>query len=176
MSRAIFVFSLVFLFLVPAAKSAETSMRPGLWEVTTSSDLLWLVPHIPPDQMEGLKDLAKEYGLDMPQIQNGSAQSNTCITQEMATQKIPPGLYQSDMGCVAKSATHIGNQYRLDFECTSDQLKGKGTAQGTFVSMEKFAGQTTFNGFVQGNPVNEKADISGRWLSANCGSVKPLQQ
>lgn len=176
MSRAIFVFSLISLFAVPAAKAAETFMRPGLWEVTASSDLLWFVPQIPPDQMEGLKDLAKEYGLDMPQIQNGSAVSNTCITQEMATQKTPPGLYQSEMGCVAKSATRIGNQYRLDFECTSEQLKGKGSAEGTFDSTEKFTGQTTFNGFVQGNPVNEKADISGRWLNASCGNVKPLQQ
>jgi len=176
MFRAIFVFSLISLLAISAAKAAETSMRPGLWEITASSDLLWLVPQIPADQMEGLKGLAKEYGIDMPQIQSGAAISNTCITQEMATQKTPPGLYQSDMGCVAKGVTHIGNQYRLDFECTSEQLKGKGTAQGTFVSMDKFAGQTTFNGFVQGNPVNEKADISGRWLSASCGNVKPLQQ
>jgi len=176
MSKAIFVFSLIFLLAVPAAKAVETSMRPGLWEVTTSSDLLWFVPQIPPDQMEGLKDLAKEYGVDMPQIQNGSATSNTCITQEMASQKNPPGLYQSQMGCAAKNASHAGNKYRLDFECTSEQLKGNGTAEGTFVSMEKFTGQTRFNGFVQGNPVNEKADISGRWLNASCGNVKPLQQ
>jgi len=176
MHKPLFVFSLISLLLAPAAKSAETSMRPGLWEVTTSSDLLWFVPQIPPEHMEGLKDLAKEYGVDMPQIQNGSATTNTCITQEMATQKTPPGLYQSEMGCVAKSATYIGNKYRLDFECTSEQLKGKGSAEGTFVSMEKFAGRTMFNGFVQGNPVNEKADISGRWLNASCGNVKPLQQ
>ena len=176
MYKSLSVFALISLLLLPVAESAETQMRPGLWEVTTSSDLLWFVPQIPPDQMEGLKDLAKEYGLDMPKIQNGSAVSNTCITQEMATQKTPPGLYQSEMGCVAKSASHIGNKYRLDFECTSEQLKGKGSAEGIFVSMEKFAGQTTFNGFVQGNPVNEKADISGKWLNASCGNVKPLQQ
>lgn len=176
MYKPLFVFALISLMISPAAKSAEPNMRPGLWEVTTSSDLLWFVPQIPPDQMEGLKDLAKEYGLDMPKIENGSAVSNTCITQEMATQKTPPGLYQSEMGCVTKSATRIGNQYRLDFECASEQLKGKGAAEGTFVSMEKFAGQTTFNGFVQGNPVNEKADITGKWLNASCGNVKPLQQ
>ena len=176
MRKSLFVFSLISLLLASAAKSAETSMRPGLWEVTTSSDLLWFVPQIPPEQMEGLKDLAKEYGVDMPQIENGSAISNTCITQEMATQKHPPGLYQSQMGCVAKNTTHIGNRYHLDFECTGEQLKGNGSAEGTFVSMEKFTGQTRFNGFVQGNSVNEKADISGKWLNASCGNVKPLQQ
>jgi len=176
MHKSLFVFSLITLLLAPAAQSAETSMRPGLWEVTTSSDLLWFVPQIPPDQMEGLKDLAKEYGLDMPKIENGSAVSNTCITPEMANQKNPPGLYQSQMGCAAKNATHVGNRYRLDFECTGEQLKGSGSAEGTFVSLEKFTGKTSFNGFVQGNPVNEKADISGKWLSSSCGNVQPLQQ
>jgi len=176
MYKFFFAFALISLIFATVAKSAESNMLPGLWEVTTSSDLLWFVPQIPPDQMEGLKDLAKEYGIDMPIIENGSATSNTCITQEMASQKTPPGLYQSEMGCVAKNVTHIGNKYRLDFECTGDQVKGNGSAAGTFVSMKEFAGQTTFNGFVQGNPVNEKVDIRGKWLNASCGNVKPLQQ
>jgi hypothetical protein len=176
MYKSLFAFALISFLVEPAAESAETIMRPGLWEVTTSSDLLWFVPQIPPDQMEGLKDLAKEYGIDMPKIENGSATSNACITQEMASQKTPPGLYQSEMECVAKNVTHIGNKYRLDFECTGEQLKGNGSAEGTFDSIDKFTGQTRFNGVVQGNPVNEKADISGKWLNASCGNVKPLKQ
>lgn len=176
MHKSLVVFSLISLFLGSTAQSAETNMRPGLWEVTTSSDLLWFVPQIPPEQMEGLKDLAKEYGLDMPKIENGSATSNTCITQAMANQKNPPGLYQSEMGCAAKNVSHTGNRYHLDFECAGEQLKGSGSAEGAFVSTEKFTGQTRFNGFLQGNPVNEQADISGRWLSSSCGDVKPLQQ
>ena len=176
MYKSLFVFALISLILSPAAKSAEPNMRPGLWEVTTSSDLLWFVPQIPSDQMQGLKDLAKEYGVEMPQIENGSAISNTCITPEMANQKNPPGLYQNQMGCVAKNVSHAGNKYRLDFDCSNEQLKGSGSAEGTFDSTEKFTGRTTFNGFVQGNPVNEKADVSGRWLKASCGNVPPLQQ
>lgn len=176
MYKSLFVFAFISLLLVPVAKSAETYMRPGLWEITSSSDLLWFVPKIPPDQMEGLKNLAREYGFDMPQIENGSATSNTCITQEMANQKTPPDLYQNQMGCTTKNVSRIGNRYRLDFNCSSEQLKGNGTAEGTFISMEKFTGQTSFNGSVQGNPVNEKADISGRWLASSCGNVKPLQQ
>jgi hypothetical protein len=68
MYKSLFVFALISLMLSPAAKSAEPNMRPGLWEITTSSDLLWFVPQIPSEQMQGLKDLAKEYGVEMPQI------------------------------------------------------------------------------------------------------------
>jgi len=167
--------ALVFasLLMVSTANSAENNMRPGLWEMTTTSDLLWLVPEIPPDQMQNLKDLANQYGIDMPQIKMGEATSKACITQEMADQKNPPDFYQNQLGCTAKNVTHIGNKYKLDFVCASSQLKGNGTAEGTFTSPESFSGQTKFDGVAQGNPVNERADISGRWISSSCGTVKP---
>ncbi|MDP1765410.1 MAG: DUF3617 domain-containing protein [Methylotenera sp.] len=176
MYKSLFVFVSITLLFLPVANSAETNMRPGLWEITTTSDLLWLVPKIPQDQMDSLKDFAKEYGFDIPKIQNGAATSSTCITQEMANQKTPPDFYQNQMGCTAKNVIHSDNKYRLDFVCTNTQLKGSGSAEGTFLSAESFKGKTQFKGFAQGNSVNEKADISGQWINASCGNVKPLQQ
>src|SRR4051812_18561551 len=76
-----------------AAFSAETSMRPGLWEMSASSNLLSLAEQISPDQMQGISNLAKQYGLEMPKIQNGAAKSQVCITPDMAAQKIPPSFY-----------------------------------------------------------------------------------
>ena len=70
-------------------------MRPGLWEITTTSDLLNFASQIPPDQMKNLDALAKEYGFDMPVIQNGAAKSNTCITPEMANHKVVPDSFQT---------------------------------------------------------------------------------
>jgi hypothetical protein len=93
----------------------------------------------------------------------------------MADQKNPPGFYQNQAGCTAKSASHIGNKYKLDFVCASTRLNGNGTAEGTFTSPESFSGRTEFDGVVQGTPVNEHADTSGRWISASCAAVKPPQ-
>jgi hypothetical protein len=174
MRKTFLAFTFASLFMMSTANSSENSMRPGLWQITTSSDLLWLVPQISPDQMQNLKDLAEQYGVDMPQIQMGEATSKACITQEMADQKNLPNFYQNQLGCNTKNATHIGNRYRLDFICSSPQLKGTGTAEGTFTSPESFLGRTEFNGFAQGNHVNEQADISGRWINSSCGTVKPL--
>ena len=87
--------SISLLFTVSTANSAEFNIRPGLWEMTTKSDLLALVPRIPADQMQTLTNLAKQYGLDMPKISNGAATSEVCITQEMAKQKIPTFLNQN---------------------------------------------------------------------------------
>ena len=149
-------------------------MRPGLWEIATTSDLLLLAPHIPPEQMKNIKELAKENGFDMPQIENGAAISKACITPEMAKQKTLPNFYQDQIGCASKNATRNGNSYKVVFSCDSADLKGNGTAEGNLTSAEGFSGQTKFNGLAQGNPVNEKADITGKWLGASCGAVKPM--
>jgi len=174
MQKLLIAASLAFPLLTSTAHSAEYNMRPGLWEITTTSDLLLLAPHIPKEQMQNVKDLAKEYGVDMPQIENGSAISKACITQEMADKRILPNFYQDRVGCASKNATRDGNNYRVDFACNSAELKGNGWAEGNLTSAESFSGQSRFTGTAQGTPVDEKADIAAKWVNAMCGTVKPL--
>ena len=167
--------SISLLFALSTANSAEFNMRPGLWEMTTTSGLLALVPMIPPDQMQNLTNLAKEYGFDMPKINNGAATSQVCITQEMANQKIPTFLNQNQYGCDIKNVTQTGGDYKINLICENSVLKGNGISEGVFTSPESFAGRTEFNGVVQGNPVNERAYTDGRWMNASCGTVKPFR-
>ncbi len=174
MRKPLLAVSLVLPLWLSTANAAEFDMRPGLWEISTTSDLLLLAPAIPPDQMQNLRDLAKEYGMEMPQIENGAAISKVCITQEMAKQKTLPNFYQSETGCATKSTTRDGNSYKADFVCESAELKGNGIAEGHLTSAESFSGQTRFTGTAQGAPVNEKADVTGKWMSASCGAVKPM--
>ena len=167
--------SITLLCAVSTANSAELKMRPGLWEMTTTSGLLALVPMIPPDQMQNLTNLAKQYGFDMPKINNGAATSQVCITQEMVNQKIPTFLNQNQYGCDIKNVTQTGSGYKINLVCESSVLKGNGISEVVFTSPESFAGRTEFNGVVQGNPVNELAYTDGRWISASCGTVKPFR-
>lgn len=170
MRRILLLLSL--LSIISAASAAENNMRPGLWEVTTTSMLLALVPQIPPDQMQKLTNLAKQYGLDMPKVQNGTATSKVCITQQMADQKIPPYFHHNQTGCSIKNAIRTENSYKMDLVCTDSQFKGNGRAEGTFTNPESFSGWTTFNGTIQNNPVNDYADTSGRWINASCETMK----
>jgi hypothetical protein len=156
--------------------AAETNMRPGLWEITTTSDLLWLAGQIPPDQMQSIKDLATEYGFELPQVNKNAATSTVCITPEMAKQNTFPDLYQTQFGCSAKDVTRNGNQYKMHFVCASNQLTGDGVAEGTITSPESFSGKTKFSGTAQGTqPVEAEADISGKWVSTSCGEIAPAQ-
>lgn len=159
--------------LATAANAAEIKMRPGLWQITTTSDLLLLAQHLPPYQMQNFKDLAKDYGLEIPQIENGAAISKTCITQEMVNQKTLPNFYQPQLGCISKNGTRSGNNYKIDFVCASPDLKGNGVAVGVITAPETFTGQTNFSGEAQGIPANERADIKGKWINASCVAEGP---
>lgn len=161
--------------LISTANAAEISMRPGLWEITTTSDLLSLVPHIPADQMQSIKDLANQYGVEMPQIENGTAISKACVTAEMANQKSPPIFGDNQLGCTTKNSTRTGNNYKMDFVCDSADLKGNGTAEVAITSTESFSGKTKFSGSARGNAMNGQADVSGKWVGASCGAVARIQ-
>lgn len=152
---------------------AETSMRPGLWEITTTSNILNYASQMTPEQTENLKRMANEYGFEMPDIQNGAAKSNTCVTPEMASQKLVPDAFQSQMGCSVKHITHTGNRYRIDFTCDNPQLQGVGVADGTFTNPENLVGKTVFKGQAQGIQVDESADINGKWIAASCENARP---
>lgn len=175
MHKTLLALTLIPSVLVSTTYAEDLKLRPGLWEITTTSDLLRLVPHISPDQMQGLKDMAKQYGLEMPKIQNGAATSQVCITQEMADRKELPELSPNQAGCSTKNASRTGNNYKLEYSCAHPQLNGNGTAEGVLTSPERFTAHTSFAGTAQGNPVNEKAEIKGQWMDANCGAIKSAQ-
>jgi hypothetical protein len=171
----ILILSMMPVLSIAATQAPGHRMRPGLWEMTTSSDLLRLVPQIQPEQMRQLESLGKRYGLELPRLQNGAAVSQVCVTPEMAASKTPPNFYNSELGCAATNVTRSGDTYRTDLVCNSAQVRGTGKAEGRFTSVERFEGRAEFAGEVQGTPVSDRSEISGRWISQGCGTVKPIQ-
>ena len=158
----------ILLLIMSATSWATNNIRPGLWEITTTSNLLAMVPNIPSQKMQQITSLVEQYGLQMPQIQNGAATSKVCITQQMADQDVPTYFYESQSGCSAINAIKTGNHYKVDLSCTNAQFQGIGVAEGYFSSPEHFTGQTEFDSVVQGMPVFENAETSGRWIEENC--------
>jgi hypothetical protein len=165
---AIFVSS-----VAQAAAPDDIGPRPGLWEISATSDLLALVPQIPSDQMEKLRGLARQHGFDMPKIENGAASSRICITPEMAAQNTMPDLYQQQSGCTSRNAVRNGARYSVDISCSGDRVRGTGRTEGVLESAERFSGTSTFIGTVEGNPINERVQTSGRWIAASCKGLPP---
>lgn len=158
--------------LTTATHASESNMRPGSWEISSTSHLLSLAEQIPPEQMQNLSKLAKQYGFDMPQIKNGAANSKVCITKDMAAQDIPPSLYHAQSGCEVRNATRVENRYSADLACASDQINGQGKTEAILSTPESFTGQSTFKGTIRGIAVDEQANTTGRWLSPTCESTQ----
>ncbi len=165
---------LVILLSICASGWAEGMIRPGLWEVTTKSDLLAVVPHIPSEQMQQITSLAKQYGLEIPQIRDGVATSKVCITPEMAEQDVPTHFYEDQSGCTVKDASRTGNRYRVELACDNSKFKGEGHAEGIFSNPENFTGRTEFNSTIQGTPIYAYADTEGRWIGEWCEGMQFL--
>ncbi len=160
---------------IATSSFAHQHIRSGLWEITTKSNLLVLVPHIPSEHMQQLNNLANRYGLKLPKIENSTATSHLCITPEMAQQEIPTYFYENRSGCTVQNAIRIGNSYKMDLVCANKHFQGNGSAQGTFSSPEGFSGNTGFDSTVGGSPVYASAETYGRWIGERCVAVNPLQ-
>lgn len=159
--------------VVHPVNADPNQIRPGLWEVTTTSELLNLVPHIPPDTMQQLTVLAKQYGLVMPEIRNKAALSHICITPSMAAQDIPTYFYDGQSGCEVKNATRNGNRFYIEMVCNNTQFQGNGAAEGVFTGPESFSGHTEFDSIVMGAPVHATAETHGRWMGERCTVAQP---
>lgn len=169
-----YLFALLLVSQLQTAQAADVRMRPGLWEMSATSDLLSLLPNIPPEQLQGLSQMAKEYGLDMPRIEDGAARTKVCITEEMTRRKIPPAFEQTQYGCELTRSSQDGNRYQLEFSCANDRLKGKGSASWSIDDPEHVSGTSRYDGTVDGYQINEQSSNSGHWIAALCGAIKPI--
>lgn len=157
------------LLSISFSAQAETAMKPGLWEMTMKSDAIKNMPKIPPEQMEQMRKM----GVNVPQMQNGAMVTKVCITKQMAESQTP-GVEKNEMGCETKNYKRSGNSYSADIVCNGADMKGEGKAKGTFAGDQSFTSTYDFKGTMHGQPVNQHHESSGKWLGADCGSVKPV--
>lgn len=151
---------------------AAAQIKPGLWEMNVKSDAFKNMPKIPPEQMKQMREM----GINVPQMQDGGMTSKVCISKEMAERNETPQMEQKEMGCQSKNFQRSGDSYSLDIVCDGPDMKGTGKVKGTYSSNERFTSTYDFKGISHGQPVNHRQESSGKWLSADCGSVKPIDQ
>jgi hypothetical protein len=60
---------------------------------------------------------------------------------------------------------------KISFTCTNPVSSGEG--QITFAGPEAYTMKMAMNTVAQGKPEKYNMDASGKWLSADCGAIKP---
>lgn len=149
---------------------AAGKMKPGLWEMSMMSDAMKNMPKVPKEQLEKMKQM----GIKMPMMENGAIVHQICITKEMAEQEHPPMAQKEQSMCKPQNINQSGNSYSMDLICDSAELKGMGTVRGSFNGSSNLRSVYDFKGTSRGRPVEQHMETTGKWLSADCGNIKPV--
>ena len=159
---------------------AAQTMKPGLWEInnkmTSSSgemekamaEAQKQLASMPPDQRKMMEDMMAKQGVGLGKGA-GSTAVKVCMTKEMV-ERNEVATQQGD--CKHTTSPRTGNTMKFSFVCTKPPSNGEG--QVTFVSPEAYAMKMTLNTTANGKPEKMNMDATGKFLSAECGAIKPM--
>lgn len=175
--------ALPFALLAIAAQPAlAQNFKAGLWETSSKAGagagsgklqgLLAMAQQqmatLSPDQRARVDGMMARQGVV---LSNDGVVAKMCVTAAMAKAHQLP--LQQRGACSYQSAPMAGNTVRFSFSCTNPQGAGDGTA--TFSSPTAFSATTRGTTTATGESETVTIDSTGRWLGADCGSIRPLE-
>ena len=167
--------------LLGAAAQAQTHVKPGLWEeqVTVKSDnaqanaamaqMKEKMASMPPEQRAMMEKAMASHGMGM-----GGAPSSirVCITKEQIARGFTP---DRDGRCSRANVSTSGNVTKFDFACASEHSNVTGHGTMTTMGDTAFAVSTVADTTHQNTAMQVQSDISGKFVSSDCGDVKPME-
>jgi uncharacterized membrane protein YkoI len=172
-----YILSAAALALTALAAHAQTQ-APGLWEHTMNmksaggemekaqAEMQKQLAAMPPEQRKQMEQAMAGRGMTM------GAQGTTvkvCVTKEQAARAAEPRM---NGDCTRQDVQRSGNTMKFKFECSKPQ-PSSGEGEMTFVSDKAYTGKTTVTTQVKGQPQQMNMEMSGKWLGADCGDIKP---
>lgn len=171
------------LALIALPSSAQT-IKPGLWEITNKiqsdnsefskmmAEMQKQLAAMPPEQRKAMEEMMqKNAGVGMPVMRDGGMIMKTCITREMAAQNQMP--IQQQGNCTHQRSSVSGGSMKMSFSCTDPASSGSGEIK--FLGDSAYTMKMKMTSAMTGKQDTMTMDASGKWLSADCGSVKPVQ-
>jgi len=167
--------------LIASQPALAQSTKPGLWEINhkmggsaemdqAMAQMQQQMASMPPAQRKQMEDMLAKQGMSMGAGAGGGISMKVCMTKEMAERNEMPQTQQGD--CKSTAAPRVGNTQKISFVCTQPPSSGEG--QITFTSNEAYTMKMVTTTTVKGKPEKMTLDGSGKWLSADCGAVKPM--
>ena len=174
---------MLFCALAATTLAHAQSTKPGLWEMTQKmggnaemdqamAQMQKQMAGMSPAERKMMQDMMAKQGVAMPAPAAGGGMTvKMCITPEMAAKQELP--VQTEGDCTTTVTSRSASVVKMNFVCKNPPSTGEGTYtfQGDSAYTMKMLMKTTH----QGKPQNVTMDGQGNWLSANCGSVKPLK-
>ncbi|MES2017669.1 MAG: DUF3617 domain-containing protein [Pseudomonadota bacterium] len=188
-SRLIFV-AVLSLSAVTALPAAAQTMKPGLWEVNTKmtgqddprmkqmrqeqqknmAEMRKQYDSMPPEQRKHMDAMMARMG-QLNMNEDGGMTIKTCVTPEMAAMNRMETQHQQRHGCTDTRSPMVGGVMKVSFSCTNPKSSGEGTVRVTGNS--SYTMDMTMHSEHEGKVMATAMAASGKWLSSDCGDVKP---
>ena len=160
--------------------SAQQSMKPGLWEISNKmggspemdqamAKMQAQMASMPPEQRKMMQDMMAKQGVSMGAGGAGGMTAKVCMTREMVERKEFP---QQHGDCKQTTSPMTGNTMKFSYVCTQPPSSGEG--QVTFVSSEAYTMHMDITSSARGKPEKMTMDANGKFLSSDCGAIKPI--
>jgi hypothetical protein len=168
-----------------ALPASAQNVKPGLWEVsnkmTTASgqlekamaEMQKQMAGMPPEQRKMMEDMLSKQGVAVAAGAGGAGGNlvaKMCLTKDMIAQNQMPIQQLGD--CTSTRGAMAGKTMKMSFTCTKPPSSGEGEI--TFNSDTSYSMKMKMNSSASGKPETMNVDATGRWLGADCGSIKPV--
>ena len=170
--------SLGLMALLSSVAHAQ-STKPGLWEINQKvggnpemdkamAEMQKQLAAMPPEQRKMMEQMMAKQGVG---LDASGHKLRLCLTPEDVARDSVPAAQD---GCT-QTSQRSGNTWQVSFQCPArdGQPASSGSGSVTLQNPGAYTGQ-----FKMQTQVGQKAEqmnlaTQGRWLSADCGSVRP---
>jgi hypothetical protein len=176
LTHTLFAASLALASLAVHAQST----RAGLWEMNSKmggnpemdaamAQMQKQMAAMPPEQRKMMEEMMAKQGVSLSPAAGGGVAIKTCVTPEMAAKQELPT--QTEGECTTTVTSRSASVMKMNFVCKNPPSSGEGTYtfSGDTAFTMKMLVKTTRNG----KPETTTIDGGGKWLSADCGNIKP---
>ena len=164
---------------VLALDAQAQSLKPGLWEMTSTAggsaemdkamaEAQKQMAAMSPEQRKMMQDMMAKQGVNMGTSASGAMSIKICMTKEMVESN---DIAPQEGDCKTTSSPRSGNTMKMSFVCTKPPSSGEG--QITFAGSEAYNSKMTVTTTSNGKSEKMTMEGQGKWLSAECGAIKP---
>lgn len=170
------------LLLAGSHALANPSVAPGLWEYRTAmktddpamkaamAEAQKALAGMPPEQRRQMEQMLAAQGIGVGVSGQGQPMTTVrvCISpEEAARQELPP----ADDDCTQRITGRTAQSLRFAIECPAEKMRGEGEVR--FKGPKAYDGRFTMQGQHEGKPLRVESTLEARWISADCGAIKP---
>ncbi|MGA9046608.1 DUF3617 domain-containing protein [Sulfuricurvum sp.] len=173
-----FLYNGLITLLLTAGIVEGTSIRPGVWEYTTTiksqngeiekamAQMEQQMASLPPEQRKMMEKSMAAQGVALGSKANSV---RVCVTKENAAKKFIPA---SDGQCGQTIVRQSGNSVWFKFTCKGNP-PSSGEGEYTFSGDSAYKGKMTVKTKAQGRTEAVQMNYTGKWISSDCKTIKP---